>query len=86
MTQAPEREGVQAPADDTTSPDPQARVDAWLADLAVGSRVGQIKVGPTMRSERTANGIACSGSRQSLATPSLSRDGRRSRSASEAAD
>jgi enolase len=28
--------------------------DAWLADLAVGWRTGQIKVGSTMRSERTA--------------------------------
>lgn len=28
--------------------------DAWLADLAVGWRSGQIKVGSTMRSERTA--------------------------------
>lgn len=28
--------------------------DGWLADLAVGWRVGQIKVGSTMRSERTA--------------------------------
>lgn len=28
--------------------------DTWLADLAVGWRVGQIKVGSTMRSERTA--------------------------------
>jgi enolase len=28
--------------------------DAWLADLAVAWRVGQIKVGSTMRSERTA--------------------------------
>ena len=27
--------------------------DAWLADLAVGWRTGQIKVGSTMRSERT---------------------------------
>ena len=28
--------------------------DSWLADLAVGWRSGQIKVGSTMRSERTA--------------------------------
>ncbi|MFD9665050.1 phosphopyruvate hydratase [Rhodococcus sp. NPDC059968] len=28
--------------------------DAWLADLAVGWRTGQIKVGSTMRSDRTA--------------------------------
>ena len=28
--------------------------DAWLADLAVGWRSGQIKVGSTQRSERTA--------------------------------
>jgi enolase len=28
--------------------------DAWLADLAVGLAAGQIKVGSTMRSERTA--------------------------------
>ena len=28
--------------------------EAWLADLAVGWRAGQIKVGSTMRSERTA--------------------------------
>jgi enolase len=28
--------------------------DAWLADLAVGWRAGQIKVGSLMRSERTA--------------------------------
>ncbi len=28
--------------------------DAWLADFAVGWRAGQIKVGSTMRSERTA--------------------------------
>src|SRR5260221_39351 len=28
--------------------------DEWLADLAVGWRTGQIKVGSTMRSERTA--------------------------------
>ena len=28
--------------------------DSWLADLAVGSGAGQIKVGSTMRSERTA--------------------------------
>ncbi len=28
--------------------------DSWLADLAVGWRAGQIKVGSTMRSERTA--------------------------------
>lgn len=28
--------------------------DAWLADLAVGWRAGQIKVGSTVRSERTA--------------------------------
>lgn len=28
--------------------------DAWLADLGVGWRTGQIKVGSTMRSERTA--------------------------------
>ena len=28
--------------------------DAWLADIAVAWRVGQIKVGSTMRSERTA--------------------------------
>ncbi|WP_106401469.1 phosphopyruvate hydratase [Actinocorallia populi] len=28
--------------------------DTWLADLAVGWRTGQIKVGSTMRSERTA--------------------------------
>ena len=28
--------------------------DTWLADLAVGTRGGQIKVGSTMRSERTA--------------------------------
>ena len=28
--------------------------DTWLADLAVGWRAGQIKVGSTMRSERTA--------------------------------
>ena len=28
--------------------------DCWLADLAVGWRSGQIKVGSTMRSERTA--------------------------------
>jgi enolase len=28
--------------------------ESWLADLAVGWRVGQIKVGSTMRSERTA--------------------------------
>jgi enolase len=28
--------------------------DAWLADLALGWRTGQIKVGSTMRSERTA--------------------------------
>ena len=28
--------------------------DGWLADLAVGWRAGQIKVGSTMRSERTA--------------------------------
>ena len=28
--------------------------DAWLADLAVGWRAGQIKVGSTTRSERTA--------------------------------
>jgi len=28
--------------------------DAWLADLAVGWRTGQLKVGSTMRSERTA--------------------------------
>ncbi len=27
--------------------------DSWLADLAVGSRAGQIKVGSTMRAERT---------------------------------
>ena len=30
------------------------REDAWLADLAVGWRSGQIKVGSTQRSERTA--------------------------------
>jgi enolase len=28
--------------------------DDWLADLAVGWRTGQIKVGSTTRSERTA--------------------------------
>ena len=28
--------------------------DAWLADLAVGWHAGQIKVGSTTRSERTA--------------------------------
>jgi enolase len=28
--------------------------DTWLADVAVGSQAGQIKVGSTMRSERTA--------------------------------
>ena len=28
--------------------------ETWLADLAVGSGAGQIKVGSTMRSERTA--------------------------------
>jgi enolase len=28
--------------------------DTWLADVAVGWRCGQIKVGSTMRSERTA--------------------------------
>jgi enolase len=28
--------------------------ETWLADLAVGWRAGQIKVGSTMRSERTA--------------------------------
>ena len=28
--------------------------DSWLADLAVGWRTGQIKVGSTTRSERTA--------------------------------
>jgi enolase len=28
--------------------------DAWLADLAVGWRAGQIKVGSVTRSERTA--------------------------------
>ena len=28
--------------------------DSWLADIAVGWRAGQIKVGSTMRSERTA--------------------------------
>jgi enolase len=28
--------------------------DAWLADLAVGWRAGQVKVGSLMRSERTA--------------------------------
>lgn len=28
--------------------------DYWLADLAVGWRAGQIKVGSTQRSERTA--------------------------------
>jgi enolase len=28
--------------------------DSWLADVAVGSRAGQIKVGSTVRSERTA--------------------------------
>jgi enolase len=28
--------------------------DSWLADLAVGWRAGQIKVGSTHRSERTA--------------------------------
>ena len=28
--------------------------DSWLADLAVGWRAGQIKVGSTTRSERTA--------------------------------
>jgi enolase len=28
--------------------------DTWLADLAVGWRTGQLKVGSTMRSERTA--------------------------------
>ena len=28
--------------------------DTWLADLAVGWKAGQIKVGSTMRSERTA--------------------------------
>src|SRR5207248_8591558 len=28
--------------------------DSWLADLAVGWRTGQIKVGSTHRSERTA--------------------------------
>jgi enolase len=28
--------------------------DAWLADLAVAWRAGQIKVGSTMRAERTA--------------------------------
>ena len=28
--------------------------DSWLADLAVGWRAGQLKVGSTMRSERTA--------------------------------
>jgi enolase len=28
--------------------------DAWLSDLAVGWRTGQLKVGSTMRSERTA--------------------------------
>ena len=28
--------------------------DTWLADIAVGSRAGQIKVGSTTRSERTA--------------------------------
>jgi enolase len=28
--------------------------DTWLADLAIGSRAGQIKVGSTTRSERTA--------------------------------
>jgi enolase len=28
--------------------------DSWLADLAVGRRTGQIKVGSTTRSERTA--------------------------------
>src|SRR4029077_7936605 len=28
--------------------------DAWLADLSVGWRLGQIKVGSTMRSERNA--------------------------------
>ena len=28
--------------------------DSWLADLAVGWRAGQIKVGSTYRSERTA--------------------------------
>ena len=28
--------------------------DGWLADLAVGWRSGQIKVGSTQRSERTA--------------------------------
>jgi enolase len=28
--------------------------DAWLADLAVGARAGQVKVGSTMRAERTA--------------------------------
>lgn len=28
--------------------------DAWLADLAIGWRTGQLKVGSTMRSERTA--------------------------------
>jgi enolase len=28
--------------------------DFWLADLAVGWRAGQLKIGSTMRSERTA--------------------------------
>ncbi len=28
--------------------------DSWLADLAVGWRTGQLKVGSTTRSERTA--------------------------------
>ena len=28
--------------------------DSWLADLAVGWRAGQIKVGSTARSERTS--------------------------------
>lgn len=30
--------------------------DFWLADLAVGWRAGQIKVGSTVRSERTSKG------------------------------
>ena len=30
--------------------------DSWLADLAVGWRTGQIKVGSTTRSDRTAKG------------------------------
>jgi enolase len=49
--------------------------DSWLADFAVAWRAGQIKVGSTMRSERTAKWNRLLRLESELGLPFAGRDG-----------